>query len=226
MLGGPEVTVLLSVQELAHMPIFPLPNLVLFPGALLPLHFFEPRYRALVRDCLATEGKHMVVAQVRPEINAAVPPQIYACAAVGRIIQHVENADGTYDVVLEGVARVGLDELPVEGPYRCARVHVLSERMPASGIDEGELAAVIALAESVRDTVRGTPMRFELAAKITDEPARLVDKLADQLMGDPRVRQDLLETLDVQQRLNTLARELVKLQAMLKSRLRKNATLN
>jgi len=220
------VTEQLSAEELARVPVFPLARLVLFPDTLLPLHFFEPRYRALMRDCLEKGQKCIAVAQLRPGFDAAGKPPIYERASIGRILQHIKNADGTYDVVLQGVARVMLDEQATEDPYRVARAHVLTERVPAGGIKQGELAAVMALAESVRDMVRRSQPEFELLAKASDSPARIADKLADQLVTDPALRQELLETLDVQKRLDALAREVATLESLLRRRFNKASTGN
>jgi Lon protease-like protein len=220
------VTETLSPEELASMPIFPLPKLVLFPGALLPLHFFEPRYRALMHDCLAQGPRCMAVAQVRPGFEPAFRPPIFDRAGVGRILEHTLNADGTYDVLLEGIARVFLDEQPDQGPYRRATAHVLNDRLPAGGIEHTEVTAVMALAESVRHLVRQSRPDFELTVQAADPAERIVDKLADQLVADPAIRQDLLETLDVQQRFQIVARQVATLESLLKARLRKSTSLN
>src|SRR5258706_6611962 len=87
-----------SVRELAPalgaLPIFPLPQTVLFPGALLPLHVFEPRYRTMVKDCLSTH-KAMAVALIsdRNKRDAHRHPAIEKIAGVGVIIDHVELPD-------------------------------------------------------------------------------------------------------------------------------------
>src|SRR5258706_16373803 len=96
-----------SLRDLAPaleaLPIFPLPQTVLFPAALLPLHVFEPRYRAMVKDCLATH-KAMAIALIRdsPERQAEASgalqrrrlPEIAPVAGLGVIIDHAQLADG------------------------------------------------------------------------------------------------------------------------------------
>src|SRR5579859_4677506 len=120
-----------SVRDLAPaldaLPIFPLPQTVLFPGALLPLHVFEPRYRTMVKDCLGTH-KAMAVALIREtgERDTNRHPTIEAIAGVGMIIDHVELPDGRYNILLHGRARVKLTELPFVPPYRRARGVILN----------------------------------------------------------------------------------------------------
>src|SRR3954468_24530728 len=95
------------------LPIFPLPQTVFFPGALLPLHVFEPRYRTLVKDALATH-KALAVTLIRErgKRDAHGHPPIEAVSGVGVIIDHTELPDGLFNILLHGRARVRLEELP------------------------------------------------------------------------------------------------------------------
>src|SRR5256885_1554044 len=106
-----------SGEDPVVVPIFPLPKLVLFPGTLLPLHVFEPRYRDMLADTLANERRLIAVAQLKPGWESLYEgrPEIYDVAGVGRIVQHKKNPDGTYDIVLEALARVQLRELDPAG---------------------------------------------------------------------------------------------------------------
>src|SRR5262245_637465 len=115
----------LRADQLASVAVFPLPNVVLFPGARLPLHIFEPRYRAMMADVLAGGSGRMVVAQLAPgwQRDYAGQPPMCPVAGIGRIERSEHNADGTYDLELLGLARVQLDELPMlDKPYRRVRV--------------------------------------------------------------------------------------------------------
>ncbi len=103
-------------DTLASLPIFPLPNCVLLPGGLLPLHVFEPRYRDLARDCLA--GNHfMGVARLRPGFEQTYygRPPVYERFGVGRIISLRRRLLRfcRFALVLRGVAlRARARELP------------------------------------------------------------------------------------------------------------------
>src|SRR3954463_7005057 len=119
-----------SVRDLAPaldvLPIFPLPQTVLFPGALLPLHVFEPRYRAMVKDALGTH-KAIAVALIRDSHERDVHghPRIETISGLGVIVDHVQLADGRYNILLHGRGRVQLQELPFVPPYRRARATLL-----------------------------------------------------------------------------------------------------
>jgi hypothetical protein len=120
-------------SALAALPIFPLPDVVLFPGALLPLHVFEPRYRELTRRALEGEGL-IAMALLEPghEEEYFGNPPIRPVVGVGRIVDHRRLEDGRYTLVLLGVARARILEVVSADPFRTARVELLPDR-PAEG---------------------------------------------------------------------------------------------
>lgn len=83
-----------------RLSIFPLPGALLFPGMHLPLHIFEPRYRALVSDAMARDRR---IGMIQPNGGGDVPG-LYALGCVGRIAEVEALDDGRYNLVLEGVA--------------------------------------------------------------------------------------------------------------------------
>jgi Lon protease-like protein len=201
-------------ERLSAVPVFPLPKLVLFPGTHLPLHIFEPRYRDMLADTLAGEQRLIAVAQLKPGWESAYDarPAIYPVAGVGRITKHVHNADGTYDIELQALARVQLAELAPEGlRYRRASASVLHEHIPAQGVDAGNVSALLSLATRVATLVKRALPGFAMQADTRDAPSLLSDRIADQFVLDPLVRQGLLETLDVDERIRALTVQLAQL---------------
>jgi Lon protease-like protein len=197
-----------STAELAQVAVFPLPNLVLFPGTRLSLHLFEPRYRQMMADCLREPQPLLAVAQLKPGWQADYygRPALYEVAGVGRVVRHALRNDGTYDIELLGLGRVRLRELPAEQSYRRAAATLLEERSPEQGLPRSELAALLGqAAQVVQLAARANPgTKVELLASSRDAPERLLDKLADQFVSDPEQRQALLETLDTAERLDQL----------------------
>ena len=111
-------------------PIFPLPNVVLFPNALLPLHIFEPRYRQMTADAL--EGERLIaMALLRPGWESSSPPAvppIYRITGIGKIIAHEKLDDGRFYLVLRGLARAKLlNEQKVDVPYRLGQFELCRE---------------------------------------------------------------------------------------------------
>ena len=98
-----------------RLSIFPLPGALLFPRLTLPLHVFEPRYRALVSDALARDRR---IAMIQPR-NEALVPDLFEIGCVGRIAGVEAMDDGRYNIVLEGLARFRIrSEIDATTPFR------------------------------------------------------------------------------------------------------------
>jgi uncharacterized protein len=106
-------------DALSSIPIFPLPRVVLFPEAALPLHVFEPRYRKMIADCLATHGA-LAVAPIVDGEDEHGRPAIARIAGGGLVVEHQPLPDGRSNIVVLGQARLRLEELEPEVgiPYR------------------------------------------------------------------------------------------------------------
>src|SRR6476646_2792404 len=117
-------------DALRELPIFPLPNCVLLPGGLLPLHVFEPRYRELTRDCLAGH-QLMAVARLRPGYESTYygRPPVFERCGVGRILCSEELPDGRVALRVRGIARGEIArELPVDRSYRVVEARMLHDK--------------------------------------------------------------------------------------------------
>jgi uncharacterized protein len=187
-----------SPDALAALPIFPLPNCVLLPGGLLPLHVFEPRYRELTRDCLAAHH-YMGVARLRPGFESSYygRPPVYERVGVGRIICSEELPDGRFAIVLRGVARAELArELPSDRPYRQVEARMLTD----ADHDRDEACdhhrRLIALCDRLAEVLdQGGPQLRDLA-RAFDDPGACADAIAAALVMDTDARQELLEACD------------------------------
>lgn len=120
-----------SAQVLASLPIFPLPNVVLLPGMILPLNVFEPRYLELV-DFVRANGQHIGVPLLRtPDASHTGPLPIAPVFGVGRLVFHVPLPDGRRIIRLEGVCRVRARlEHPAAHGFRELAVDSLGEARP------------------------------------------------------------------------------------------------
>jgi Lon protease-like protein len=203
-----------------YVPIFPLPDLALFPNTLLPLHIFEPRYRAMVTDALARD-RRLAIVGLKPgyEGDYAGHPAVHEVAGLGRIVKCERMATGRFNLLLKGELRVRIErELPSDTLYRL----VQSVELQDSG---AERASVPALLDEVKRACRrilemvrrATPeMEETLAAAVA--PGVLCDQVASAVVPSPAARQALLEELDVERRLRRLLVELQDLLQQLKGR--------
>ena len=95
------------------LPVFPLPGAVLLPGTQLPLHIFEPRYRAMIADSLASHGYIGMIQPRGGDLRGA--PALFSVGCLTRIVASRRTEDGRYYIVLEGISRFGvLAEVPGE----------------------------------------------------------------------------------------------------------------
>lgn len=189
------------------VPIFPLPDVVLFPATLLPLHIFEARYRAMVTDCLARD-KRLAVVGLRPGYEAVYhgKPPVFEVAGVGEIVQWARLATGRFNILLRGDCRIRIDrEMPADTLYRIAAATPL-EDCGAEQPDVEDLAA--GLRRQCRRLLAaiGRPASdMDQALDPETAPGVLCDQVAAALLPEPAERQALLEELDVRRRVERLA---------------------
>ena len=149
----------------ASLPVFPLPGLVFFPGTVLPLHVFEPRYQRMVRDARAGHGL-IAMALLKPgwEPEYYDAPEVHALGCCGRLIEVVELPEGRFNIKLAGLCRTLFLEFDADTPYRTARVRALPERVPPDGspaVAEAKSSLLCAYAAWAAELTGETPTGLE-----------------------------------------------------------------
>ncbi|UCD28338.1 MAG: LON peptidase substrate-binding domain-containing protein [Planctomycetota bacterium] len=194
--------------------IFPLPNVVLFPGVILPLQIFEPRYRAMIEDALAGEAI-IATALLRPGYEALYftnHAEIYPVVGVGQIREHVKSMDGRYFISLIGMCRARIMTEYNEGEYRTALLEPILQK--DSGIDkDGEFAARLSFRKLLNASVFDNIERINTCRKLLNNGISLsetIDKIASALLpaGSIQIQQCMLEEADVLRRAKILLNEL------------------
>ena len=114
------------------IPLFPLQHCVLLPHATIPLHIFEPRYRAMMASVLDSHG---LIAMATFEGDAWMAdyqgkPPIRPCVCVGLVVRHEKLPDGRYNLLLQGLARARVAREPPHDPYRVAMLEPVEPRTP------------------------------------------------------------------------------------------------
>lgn len=170
------------------LPLFPLPNVVLFPNVFLPLHIFEDRYRAMVRDALAGDRIiGMVLLRDGAEEREPVPP-IYRVGCSGLITHSEPAGEGRSNIVLRGLERFRILEEDHSRPYRQATVRSL----PEPTIGPHALRRSRERLEALLDQrLRATGSETWMPAQMAD--GDLVNALSQYLELDPVEKQALLE---------------------------------
>ena len=177
----------------AIAPLFPLPNVFLFPGCVMPLHVFEPRYRLMIEEQLDGPGR-IVVGTVPDEHADDLPasPPVRAVAGLGEICRHERLPDGRFLIWLFGLGRVRVSEVGSDGPYRRVAIEPLCEIKPSP-------ARAAPLASRLREAVR------ERGADVCKLPkdiplSCLADLLLQRLQLPSATMARLFAELDVEKR--------------------------
>lgn len=185
-------------------PLFPLPNVVLFPRAVLPLHIFEERYKAMTEKAL--EGpRRIAMALLKPgwEKNYYGRPAIDPVVCVGRILTHEELPDGKYNFLLQGVARAKIVKEHSGKPYRVADL----ERLPEEPILDMHLEEQREqFGQILRRGLGALPGAKQFLQMLTSPmaTATVADLIAFHLLEDPMLKQQLLAEVNVQRRVNAV----------------------
>jgi Lon protease-like protein len=183
-----------------RVPIFPLAGALLFPRAQLPLHIFEPRYRAMVRDALGGEG---LIGMVQPR-DQNEPPALFEVGCLGRIVGSEELDDGRFNILLEGVGRFRIArELESATLYR----QVEADRGGFDDLAEPDPLGLAQRAELEREARRyadalGYAVDWQAVTSLDDE--MLVNGIAQIAPLDVGSKQALLEAPDISARCELL----------------------
>lgn len=188
------------------LPLFPLPNLVFFPETRLPLHVFEPRYRQLVTDVVASDKRFGIVL-LRPgwEADYFGNPALHATGTVGEIEQAVPLEDGRFNILVRGQVRFRIvGEVPGD-PYRTARVVAQPQQ-------QREVADAYAqrmwLAELAKQYLHYLPDQTGVPEIETVGLEALTNALIMSLNLDVEEKQRLLENDDLIARAETIGTDL------------------
>lgn len=186
-------------ESLEELPLFPL-RTVLFPHATLRLHVFEERYRAMVNDCLRTDGP-FGIALIREgsEVGSAEP---YLVGTVARIVKVETYDDGRMDIEVQGERRFRIREFDDSRPYPLGRVQTVEEHGDPDPFDPAVLEARNAFEALVQRYFER--QRFAVQVVFPTDPRTLSFTIANLLPVDDLVKQRLLEITDTVDRLEEL----------------------
>jgi Lon protease-like protein len=199
--------------------LFPLPNVVLFPRAILPLHIFEERYKAMTSDAIDSDGQ-VAMALLKPgwEKNYYNRPAIEPIVCVGQILNHERLADGNYNFLLQGTTRAKIARehaMTADRPYRVAELIPLEET-PVMEIDLGgerERLVSIFSEDELGRTAIGRQFHHMLSSPLTT--ADIADLIAFNFLEDLELKQSLLADTDIRHRVGRTVRALEDLVPML-----------
>lgn len=209
----------ITPDHLIALPVFPLPNLVFFPFTALPLHIFEPRYRAMTEHCLKAEWP-LALVRIKPGYEHLSPsrPPLDEIATAGFIVEHHRLPDGRFNVLLGGLQRVKLEyEDTGSAPFRRFMTSPLDDVWPEDRSVLTEpmqtLRACLTCLDAQAQRKRNEPM-FTADLFEIEDAAVMTNALATALVEDTDARQMLLANPDVAERLDFIITHLAQLIAV------------
>ncbi|MCF8708893.1 LON peptidase substrate-binding domain-containing protein [Rhizorhapis sp. SPR117] len=174
-------------MAIQRISIFPLAGALLFPGMHLPLHIFEPRYRALVSDAMARDRR---IGMIQPREQGLLPP-LYNMGCLGRIADVEALEDGRYNIVLEGISRFRVcRELDVTTAFRQIEAEIEDDPSDDDILASVERAALERESRRFAE-VQGYAVDWTAVSKLDD--AALVNGIAQIAPFDAAAKQALLE---------------------------------
>ena len=191
-----------------NIPIFPLPNVVLLPHTVLPLHIFEPRYKTMFTSVLESSIAQVGVAQLKPgwEGDYYGEPPVYKVIGIGKVKWCEKFEDGRYDLVLEGLSRAKILTEKITDGFRVAEVETMEEYLASEGQEEVEesMRALLPVFRKVITSLPETMEGMQPASWSKPHAGVVADVLAKVFMENAYERQSILSELNIQRRLRLI----------------------
>lgn len=188
-----------STELPATLPVMVLPGVTLFPNALLPLHIFETRYRLMLEEAL---GDCRMLAMAMPRDKEE--REVELIAGVGLVRACIRNEDGTSNLILQGVSRVRFTGWEQTEPFRIARIEPVESSEGDQENIESRVTQLHALCARFKEQGIELPSQFEAYLNQITNIGVITDLVASTLVADSRVRQMLLEEVEIPKRLEKL----------------------
>ncbi len=184
-----------------EVPVMTLSSAVLFPQAMMPLHIFEPRYRAMLSDVLKSHRIFAVAALNESSERSRELETPHNIASVGIIRACHTNNEGTSHLILQGLVRIEFEDIIQEKPYRTARIHQFFSK-PGGSLDliDTIQPGIISLVRSQIHLGAQIPKEIIHFFRSIPEPENMLDLAIDALCPSIKLKQKLLETRGVMPR--------------------------
>ncbi|MGB1014760.1 MAG: endopeptidase La [Nannocystaceae bacterium] len=213
-----------SVELPPELSLLPLRNSVLFPGSIIPIDVGRPKSVRLIEEAIANERPIIgIVAQKEARTESPVQDDLFAVGCAARILKVIKLAKDNYSVILQGVARVRIEELVEEEPFLQARVTEIPDIHPNP--EESE-ALVLNIKDTAKRLIALVPELPREAAALLDsvsDASQVADLVISQLDIDTAEKQEVLEAHNVNERLRQVLTLLTRQLEILKVRERINS---
>ena len=191
----------MTEQLSASYPVLPLRDIVVFPHMIVPLFVGREKSVRALEEVMADDKQILLSSQIDPSIDDPTTDGIYRTGVLANVLQLLKLPDGTVKVLVEGKARVRITEFVTNPSFFEASAELLTEVPGDATSVEALVRAVGEEFERYAKIKKNIPEEALSAVSETREPARLADLVAGHLGIDVAIKQNMLETLDVAERL-------------------------
>jgi len=215
-----------AVQFGDELPVLPIRNAVLFPGAVAPFDVGREKSVALVEDVdNLTSPVIAIFAQRDPATDDPGAEDLHKVGCAARVLKALKHSSGNYSLILQGLTRIKLDEVTQTGPYLKAKV----KRLEEAGLEDDEADALsMSLRDIAKQVIQLMPELPREAGSLIDSiqaPGALADLVAANLDAPVEEKAALLETVEVKERIRKVLRLLTRQLEILKMRERINSQI-
>src|SRR5271156_6017025 len=215
-----------AVQFGDELPVLPIRNAVLFPGAVAPFDVGREKSVALVEDVDNLPSPVIAIfAQRDPSTDDPGAEDLHNVGCAARVLKALKHSSGNYSLILQGLVRIRLDSVTQSGPYLKAKI----KRLDEAGLDDDEAEALsMSLRDIAKQVIQLMPELPREAGSLIDSiqaPGALADLVAANLDAPVEEKAQLLETIDVKERIRKVLRLLTRQLEILKMRERINSQI-
>ncbi len=215
-----------TVQFGDELPVLPIRNAVLFPGAVAPFDVGREKSVALVEDVDNFSSPVIAIfAQKDPATDDPGAEDLHQVGCAARVLKALKHSSGNYSLILQGLTRIRMDQVTQTAPYLKAKV----KRLDESGVDDDEAEALsMSLRDIAKQVIQLMPELPREAGSLIDSiqaPGALADLVAAQLDAPVEEKAQLLETVDSKERIRRVLRLLTRQLEILKMRERINSQI-
>ena len=209
-----------------ELPVLPIRNAVLFPGAVAPFDVGREKSVALVEDVDNLQGPVIAIfAQRDPSTDDPAGEDLYPVGCAARVLKALKHSSGNYSLILQGLTRIRLEQVLSQSPYLKARIRRIDE--PATADVEAE-ALAMSLRDIAKQVIQLMPELPREAVSLIDSiqaPGALADLVAANLDAPVEEKAQLIETIEVKDRIRKVLRLLTRQLEILKMRERINSQI-
>lgn len=203
-----------SFEGVQELPLLPLRNTVLFPQVVVPLAVGRPKSVRLIEQAVEEDEPLAILTQKDPEIDDPTTDDLHHVGTVARILKVVKVSNDNYSVIIQGQNRITLDEMLQEEPYFRGRFDVVDEPDEFDPEEQVEIQALFMnLKSTAKKIVKFIPEMPEEANQMVEgveDPGQLCDFVAANMDIELDEKQEILETVDLQERLERVVKLLTK----------------